>query len=91
MVAPIPYVDSESTIRGIDIDINVAPDINVVGDDGYDSSDPCDQDVDSDSDPDVDGVPNDIDIKDMNDDGNINLSLFENQIRRIMIHNNPGP
>ncbi|PPD77733.1 hypothetical protein GOBAR_DD25340 [Gossypium barbadense] len=36
MVAPISYVDSESTIRGIDIDLNVAPDIDVVGDDGYD-------------------------------------------------------
>ncbi|PPD71152.1 hypothetical protein GOBAR_DD31965 [Gossypium barbadense] len=40
MVAPILYVDSESSIYGIDIDLNVAPDINVVGDDGYDSSDP---------------------------------------------------
>ncbi|KAK5846095.1 hypothetical protein PVK06_002366 [Gossypium arboreum] len=31
MVAPILHVDSESTIRGIDIDLNVAPDIDVVG------------------------------------------------------------
>ncbi|PPD92591.1 hypothetical protein GOBAR_DD10474 [Gossypium barbadense] len=42
-VAPISYVASESTINGIDIDLNVTPDIDVVGDDGYDSSDPCDQ------------------------------------------------
>ncbi|PPD82898.1 hypothetical protein GOBAR_DD20157 [Gossypium barbadense] len=72
MVAPISYVDSESTIRRIDIYLNVAPDINVVGDDRYDSSDPCDQEVDSDSDPDMDEVPDDIEDECVNDDGNIN-------------------
>ncbi|PPD88729.1 hypothetical protein GOBAR_DD14325 [Gossypium barbadense] len=36
MVAPILYVDSESTIGGIGIDLNITPDIDVVGDDGYD-------------------------------------------------------
>ncbi|PPS06373.1 hypothetical protein GOBAR_AA14276 [Gossypium barbadense] len=91
MVAPISYVDSESTIRGIDIDLNVTPDIDVVGDNGYDSSDPCDQKVDSDSDPDVEDFPDDIDDKDVNDDGNINTSLVGNQMRRIVIHNNLGP
>ncbi|PPS03085.1 hypothetical protein GOBAR_AA17583 [Gossypium barbadense] len=74
MVAPISYVDSESTIRGIDNDLNVTLDIDVVGDDGYDSSDPCDQEVDSDTDPDVDDVPDDIDDEDVKDDGNINAS-----------------
>ncbi|PPD67555.1 hypothetical protein GOBAR_DD35572 [Gossypium barbadense] len=78
MVAPISYVDSESTIRGIDIDLNVAPDIDVVGDDGYDSSDLCDQEVDSDSDPNVDEVLDDIDNEGMNDDGNINASSVGN-------------
>ncbi|PPR90991.1 hypothetical protein GOBAR_AA29700 [Gossypium barbadense] len=46
--------------------------------------------VDSDSDPDVDEVFDDIDNEDMNDDGNINVSSVGNQIRRIVIHNNPG-
>ncbi|PPD88689.1 hypothetical protein GOBAR_DD14367 [Gossypium barbadense] len=78
IVAPISYVDSESTIRGIDIDLNVAPDIDVVGDDGYDNSDYCDQEVDSDSNPDVDEVPDDIDDEDVNDDGNINASSVGN-------------
>ncbi|KAK5842521.1 hypothetical protein PVK06_004890 [Gossypium arboreum] len=91
MVAPISYVDSESTIGGIDIDLNVTPDMDVVGDDGYDSSDPCYQEVDSDSDPDVDDVPDDIDDEDVNDDRNINASSVGNQMRRVVIHNNPGP
>ncbi|PPS12816.1 hypothetical protein GOBAR_AA07818 [Gossypium barbadense] len=91
VVAPISYVDSESTIRGIDIDLNVTPDIDMVGDDGYDSRDPCDEEVDSDSDPDVDDVPDDIDDEDVNDDKNINASSVGNQMRRIVIHNNPGP
>ncbi|PPS06336.1 hypothetical protein GOBAR_AA14313 [Gossypium barbadense] len=90
MVAPISYVDSESTIRGINIDLNVTPDIDVVGDDGYNSSDPCNQEVDSDSDPDVADVPNDIDDEDVNNDGNINASSIGNQMRCIVIHNNPG-
>ncbi|PPS06607.1 hypothetical protein GOBAR_AA14040 [Gossypium barbadense] len=67
MVAPISHVGSESTIRRIDINLNVTSDIYVVGDDGYDSSDPCDQEVDSDGYPNVD------------------------EIRRIVIHNNPVP
>ncbi|PPS10004.1 hypothetical protein GOBAR_AA10640 [Gossypium barbadense] len=54
IVAPILYVDSQSTVRWSDVDLNVTPDIDVVGDDRYDSSDPCDHKVDSDSDPDVD-------------------------------------
>ncbi|XP_052886990.1 uncharacterized protein LOC128295453 [Gossypium arboreum] len=83
--------EPESTIRGIDIDLNVTPDIDVVGDDGYDNSDHCYEEVDSDSDPDVDDVPYDIDDEDVNDDGNINASSVGNQMRRIMIHNNPGP
>ncbi|PPS09687.1 hypothetical protein GOBAR_AA10954 [Gossypium barbadense] len=87
----IVRVDGESTIRGIDIDLNVTPDIDVVGDDGYDSNDPCDQEVDSDSDPDVEDVPDDIDDENVNDDGNINASSVGNQMRSIMIHNNPGP
>ncbi|PPD77748.1 hypothetical protein GOBAR_DD25330 [Gossypium barbadense] len=74
-VAPILYVDSELTIRETDIDLNVAPNIDV---------------VDSDSDPDVDKVPDDIDDEDVNDNGNINSSSVRNQIRRIVIHNNPG-
>ncbi|PPD96189.1 hypothetical protein GOBAR_DD06787 [Gossypium barbadense] len=74
MVAPILYVDSESTIGGIDIDLNMTPDIDVVGDDGYDGSDHCDEEVDTDSDPDVDNVPDDIDDEDVNNDGNINAS-----------------
>ncbi|KAK5818120.1 hypothetical protein PVK06_023051 [Gossypium arboreum] len=68
------------SIRGIDIDLNVSPDIDVVGDDGYNSSDPCDQEVDSDNNPDVNDVPDDIDDADMNDDGNINTFLIGNQM-----------
>ncbi|PPS13603.1 hypothetical protein GOBAR_AA06960 [Gossypium barbadense] len=70
MVAPISYVDSESTIREIDIDLNFTPDMDVVGDD----------EVDSDSDPDVDDVPDDIDDEDVNDDGNISASSVRNQM-----------
>ncbi|PPR84437.1 hypothetical protein GOBAR_AA36278 [Gossypium barbadense] len=67
-VTPISYVDSVSTIHGINIDLNVTQDIDVVSDDGYDSSDPCDQEVDSDSDPDVDDTSDDIEDEDVNDD-----------------------
>ncbi|PPD81036.1 hypothetical protein GOBAR_DD22036 [Gossypium barbadense] len=88
MVPPISYVDNQSIVRGIEIDLNVTLDIDVVGDDGYDSSDPCDHKVDSDSDPDVDEVPDDFDDEGVNDDGNINASSVQNQIRRIVIHNN---
>ncbi|PPD96333.1 hypothetical protein GOBAR_DD06645 [Gossypium barbadense] len=91
MVAPISYVDSESTIGGIGIDLNITPDIDVVGDDGYDGSDHCDKEIDSDSDPDVDDVPDDINDEDVNNDENINTSSVGNQMRGILIHNNPGP
>ncbi|PPE01357.1 hypothetical protein GOBAR_DD01601 [Gossypium barbadense] len=90
MVVPISYVDSQSTIRGIGIDLNAAPEIDVVGDDVYHSSDPSNHEVDSDSDLDLDEVPNDIDDENVNDDGNVNASSVKNQIRRIVIHNNPG-
>ncbi|PPS18178.1 hypothetical protein GOBAR_AA02397 [Gossypium barbadense] len=53
--------------------------------------DPCDQEVDSDTDPDVDDIPDDIDDEDMNDDRNIKASSIGNQMRHIVIHNNPGP
>ncbi|PPS04067.1 hypothetical protein GOBAR_AA16584 [Gossypium barbadense] len=43
------------------------------------------------SDPDVDDVPDDIDDEYVNDDENINASSVGNQVRRIVIHNNPGP
>ncbi|KAH1106732.1 hypothetical protein J1N35_010500 [Gossypium stocksii] len=79
MVAPISYVDSESTIRGIDIDLNITPDIDVVGDDRYNSSDPCDQEVNNDSDSNVDEVLDDIDDEDENDDGNSNTSSVGNR------------
>ncbi|PPE01533.1 hypothetical protein GOBAR_DD01412 [Gossypium barbadense] len=91
MVAPISYVDSELTIDGISIDLNITPDIDVVGDDGYDGSDHYDEEVNSDSDPDVDDVSDDIDDEDVNNDGNISTSSVGNQMRRILIHNNPGP
>ena len=55
------------------------------------SSDPCDQEVDSDTNPDVDDIPDDIDDEDMNDDRNIKASSIGNQMRHIVIHNNPGP
>ncbi|KAH1033145.1 hypothetical protein J1N35_045319 [Gossypium stocksii] len=72
MVVPISYVDSQSTIHEIDIDLNTAPETDVVGDDVYHSSDPSDDEVDSDSDPDMYEIPNDIDDEDLNDNRNIN-------------------
>ncbi|KAK5836435.1 hypothetical protein PVK06_012223 [Gossypium arboreum] len=72
MVVPILYIDSQSTIREVDIDLNITLETDVVGDDVYHNSDPSDHEVDSDSDPDVDEVPNDIDDESMNDDGNVN-------------------
>ncbi|KAL1175878.1 hypothetical protein V6Z11_A04G119700 [Gossypium hirsutum] len=80
----------QSTTHGIDIDLNATPETDVGGDDVYQSSDPSDYEVDIDSDPDVDDVPDDIDDEGVNEDGNINASLVGNQIRRIVIHNNPG-
>ncbi|KAH1108111.1 hypothetical protein J1N35_011879 [Gossypium stocksii] len=78
-VVPISYVYSESTVYGIDIDFNAAPETDIVSDDVYDSSDLSDHDVDSDSDPNVDKVPDDIDDKGVNNDGNINASSVGNQ------------
>ncbi|KAL1136917.1 hypothetical protein V6Z11_A12G271800 [Gossypium hirsutum] len=89
MVVPVSYVGSQSTIHGIDIDLNAAPETHVVGDDVYHSSDPSDHEVDSESDPNVDEVPDDIDDEGVNEEVNVNASSFENQIRRIVIHNNP--
>ncbi|PPR95357.1 hypothetical protein GOBAR_AA25311 [Gossypium barbadense] len=62
MVAPISYIDSQSTICRIDIDFNAASETDVVGDDGYDSSDSSNHEVDSDSDPDIDKFPKYPDI-----------------------------
>ncbi|KAL1183389.1 hypothetical protein V6Z11_A02G180200 [Gossypium hirsutum] len=90
MVVSISYVGSQSTTHGIDIDLNATPETDVGGDDVYRSSNPSDYEVDIDSDPDVDDVPDDIDDEGVNEDGNINASLVGNQIRRIVIHNNPG-
>ncbi|XP_052882757.1 uncharacterized protein LOC128291605 [Gossypium arboreum] len=90
MVVPISYVGSQSTTHGINIDLNATPETDVGGDDVYQSSYPSDYEVDIDSDPDVDDVPDDIDDEGVNEDGNINASLVGNQIRRIVIHNNPG-
>ncbi|PPS20056.1 hypothetical protein GOBAR_AA00509 [Gossypium barbadense] len=58
--------------------------------DGYDSSNPSDHEVGSDNDPDVDEVLDDIDDESVSDDRNVNASLDENQIRRIVVYNNPG-
>ncbi|PPE00702.1 hypothetical protein GOBAR_DD02281 [Gossypium barbadense] len=76
---------------GISIDLNITPDIDVVGGEEECGSDHCDEKVDSNGDPDVDDVPDDIDDEDVNNDGNINASSVKNQMRRILIHNNPGP
>ncbi|PPD75332.1 hypothetical protein GOBAR_DD27759 [Gossypium barbadense] len=91
MVAPISYVDSESTMGRIGIDLNITPDIDVVGGEEEGGSDNWDEEVDSDGDPDVDDVPDDIDDEDVNNDGNINASSVEDQMRCILMHNNPGP
>ncbi|KAH1032285.1 hypothetical protein J1N35_044459 [Gossypium stocksii] len=88
MVVSISYVDSQSTIHGIDIDLNTAPETDVVGDDAYHNSDPFDHKVDSDNDLIVNEVSDDIDDECVNKDGNINMSSVENQIHRIVIHNN---
>ncbi|PPD81894.1 hypothetical protein GOBAR_DD21160 [Gossypium barbadense] len=90
MVVPVSYVDSQSPIHGINIDLNDAAETDVVGDDVYYSSDPVDYEVDSESDPDADEVSDDIDDEGVNEDGNVNTSSVGNQIRRIVIHNNPG-
>ncbi|PPD92008.1 hypothetical protein GOBAR_DD11040 [Gossypium barbadense] len=97
MVAPISYVDNESTMGGIDIDLNITPDVDMVGGEeecaGEEEGggDHWDEEVDSDGDPDVDDVPDDIDDEDVNNDEGINASSVSEQMRRILIHNNPGP
>ncbi|PPD86644.1 hypothetical protein GOBAR_DD16428 [Gossypium barbadense] len=91
MVAPISYVDSESTMGGIGIDLNITPDIDVVGGEEEGDSDHWDEEVDSDGDPELDDVPDDIDDEDVNNDGNIDASSVGEQMRCILIHNNPGP
>ncbi|PPD87645.1 hypothetical protein GOBAR_DD15414 [Gossypium barbadense] len=90
MVVPVSYVDSQSPIHGINIDINAVAETDVVGDDLYYSSDPVDYEVDSESDPDADEVPDDIDDEGVNEDRNVNAYSVGNQIRRIVIHNNLG-
>ncbi|PPD77020.1 hypothetical protein GOBAR_DD26048 [Gossypium barbadense] len=90
MVVPVSYVDSQSTIHEINIDLNAAAETDVVGDVVYYSSDSVDYEVDSESDPDADEVPDDIDDEGVNKDRNVNASSVKNQIRRIVIHNNPG-
>ncbi|PPS15619.1 hypothetical protein GOBAR_AA04960 [Gossypium barbadense] len=90
MVVPISYIDNQSTVCEINIDLNVAPEADMVNDDVYNSSGTSDQEVDSDCDPGVDKVPDDIDDEGMNGYGNINASSVGNQIYRIVIHNNPG-
>ncbi|KAL1068290.1 hypothetical protein V6Z11_D12G187300 [Gossypium hirsutum] len=97
MVAPISYVDSESTMGEIDIDLNITPDVDMVGGEeecaGEEEGggDHWDEEVDSDGDPDVDDVPDDINNEDVNNDESINASSVGEQIRRILIHNNLGP
>ncbi|PPD95748.1 hypothetical protein GOBAR_DD07227 [Gossypium barbadense] len=91
MVAPISYVDSESTMGGIGIDLNFTPDVDMVGGEeecaGEEEGggDHWDEEVDSDADPDLDDVPNDIDAED------VNACSVGEQMRRIVIHNNLGP
>ncbi|PPD83596.1 hypothetical protein GOBAR_DD19462 [Gossypium barbadense] len=70
MVVPVSYIDSQSPIHGINIDLNAAAETDVVGDDVYYSSDPVDYEVDSESDPNADEVTNDIDDEGVNEDGN---------------------
>ncbi|PPD94106.1 hypothetical protein GOBAR_DD08879 [Gossypium barbadense] len=96
MVAPISYVDSESTMGGIGIDLNITPDVDMVGGEegaGEEEGggDHWDEKVDNDGDPDVDDVPDDIDNEDVNNDEGINASSVGEQMRRILIHSNPGP
>ncbi|PPR80995.1 hypothetical protein GOBAR_AA39721 [Gossypium barbadense] len=79
MMVLISYVDSQSTIHEINIDLNATPETDVVGDDVYHSSDPSYHEVDSDSDPDVDEVLDDIDNEGVNEDGNVNVSSVGNR------------
>ncbi|PPS09870.1 hypothetical protein GOBAR_AA10774 [Gossypium barbadense] len=78
MVVSILYIDSQSTVRRIDIDLNVAPKADTVGDNGCSSSDLSDHEVDSNNDPYVDKVPDDIEDEGVNDDRNANFSKYSN-------------
>ncbi|PPS16746.1 hypothetical protein GOBAR_AA03830 [Gossypium barbadense] len=78
LVVLISYVDNQSIVREININLNVASKTNVVGDDGYDSSDLSDHEVDNNSNPDVNEALDDIDDEGVKDDGNINVSSIEN-------------
>ncbi|PPD79265.1 hypothetical protein GOBAR_DD23814 [Gossypium barbadense] len=91
MVALISYVDSESTMGGISIDLNITPDVDMVGGEEEGGADHWDEEVNSDGDPDVDDVPDDNDDEDVNNDEGINASSVGEQMQRILIHNNPGP
>ncbi|PPD70259.1 hypothetical protein GOBAR_DD32863 [Gossypium barbadense] len=93
MVAPISYVDSESTMGGMGIDLNITPDVDMVGGEeecGCEEKgggDHWDEEVDSDGDPDVDDVPDDI------DDEDINASSIGEQMQHIILlgHGNNMP
>ncbi|KAL1078488.1 hypothetical protein V6Z11_D10G163000 [Gossypium hirsutum] len=97
MVASISYVDSESTMGGIGIDLSITPDVDMVGGEEEGAGEEegggehWDEEVDSDANPEVDDVPDDIDAEDLNNDEGINASSVGEQMRRIVIHNNPGP
>ncbi|PPD90445.1 hypothetical protein GOBAR_DD12631 [Gossypium barbadense] len=97
MVAPISYVDSESTMGGIGIDLNITADVDMVGgeEEGADEEegggDNWDEEVDSDADLNVGNVPDDIDAENVNNDEGINASSVGEQMRCIVIHNNPRP
>ncbi|KAL1087523.1 hypothetical protein V6Z11_D08G189000 [Gossypium hirsutum] len=97
MVAPISYVDSESTMGGMSIDLNFTPDVDMVGGEEEGAGeeecggDHWDEEVDSDGDPDVNDVLDDIDDEDVNNDEGINASSVGEQMWHILVHNNPGP
>ncbi|KAL1092310.1 hypothetical protein V6Z11_D07G215600 [Gossypium hirsutum] len=97
MVALISYVDSESTMGGIGIDLNITPGVDMVGGEEEGAGeeegggDHWDEEVDSNADLDLDDVPDDIDAEDVNNDEGINASSVGEQMQRIVIHNNPGP
>ncbi|PPD97899.1 hypothetical protein GOBAR_DD05073 [Gossypium barbadense] len=80
MVVLISYVDSQSTIRGSDINLNAAPETDAVSDGGCSSSDASDYEVDNDSDLNVDKISDDIDEEGINDNENVNASSVGNQI-----------
>ncbi|KAK5771932.1 hypothetical protein PVK06_048188 [Gossypium arboreum] len=105
-VVLISYVDSQSTVRRIDIDLNAAPVSEnqnlgshlqihpVVFETGANGDDGYDNSYPSNhkvySDPNLDEVLDDINDEGMNDDGNDNASLAGNLTRCIVICNDPG-